>query len=854
MSVEHDARVKALFLQALEVPAGQRVAFVDRECAGDSGVHREVTELLAYHGGSDARLDAPLAGEAALAAAMQLPATVAGFRVLGLLGRGGMGVVYLAAQDAPSRQVALKVVNLAVHSPEALSRFQREAEALRRLDHPGIARFLDSGVFASTTGAQPYLAMEFVDGLPLTRAASARGLDIHQRVSLLAEICDAIGHAHQNGIVHRDLKPENILVRNDGTAKILDFGVARVMDRDGESSGTLATRTGLLLGTPQYMSPEQARGVPGEVGPASDVYALGMIAFELLAGHLPYDAHKVSLHRAMVLILTAEPPLLGTVDRSLGGGVECIVAHALEKKPEDRYATAAEMCDDLRRHLGGQRLHAERRGPLRRAARWPRRHPRRAALVLGLVAALGIGARAWWVGHTAVGGSPEPARIALAAFYGSLEDADRKLHHGMHTRADLLEAIRRLEQAREDLSRLPPQVFTPDLRRYTLIRSGEAHYFLGSMEHDPGALDEALALFTFAKRVTLQPGALAAMDSIDLRARIAGQGPLRPAALKSLAHQALAPYRNPMEHLRNALGEREFIVSELSRPDPAGSRFATREDSILVHRMALNELGESLVHFGATSLDPGLVDRGIGLLETVVAAGGMEGVPMAQGSLLFNLGMGHARRAELTLRAADLDSARHYLAAALAYRTPMRRWVHAETRRALAETALLQAHFAAGVSIQRSWLDDALRHVASGTEALTPENHPAELAFLRCTQAEALALRGLLPPPVGRTTVGDAHAVLSRDEQWTRDLAAADSLLDAAALVLTRLRYPLQHAQLAMHRAMVRRVRWSLTGNEDARRSALDHLETARDLVPAAQDPRFRRRLDQELAHLGAAP
>ncbi|MBV8206319.1 MAG: serine/threonine protein kinase, partial [Acidobacteria bacterium] len=207
---------------------------------------------------------------------------IGAYRILGWLGEGGMGRVYRAEQQNPQRIVALKVIKLGIASAQHLRRFELEAEMLGRLQHPGIAQIYEAGTAQSDSGPQPYFAMEYVQGLPLIQYATRNQLTMQARLQLMARICDAVNHAHQRGIIHRDLKPSNILVDESGQPKILDFGVARVTD--SETHVTRQTDMGQLLGTLGYMSPEQVLADPAALDIRSDVYALGVILYELLAG------------------------------------------------------------------------------------------------------------------------------------------------------------------------------------------------------------------------------------------------------------------------------------------------------------------------------------------------------------------------------------------------------------------------------------------------------------------------------------------------------------------------------------------------------------------------------------------
>jgi tetratricopeptide (TPR) repeat protein/predicted Ser/Thr protein kinase len=280
------------------------------------------------------------------------PPNIGAYRILGLIGEGGMGIVYRAEQQNPQRTVALKVIRLGVASAEHLRRFEQEAKLLGRLQHPGIARIYESGTANSGGGDQPYFAMEFIDGWPLLQHVNKHNLDTRGRLELMAKICDAVDHAHQRGIIHRDLKPSNILIDESGQPKILDFGIARVTDSDTRI--TRQTDMGQLLGTLAYMSPEQVLADPLALDIRSDVYALGVILYELLARKAPYDIERKPLHEAVQVIREEDPAPLSSINRRYRGDVETIVAKALEKNKARRYASAAELGADIRRYLADE--------------------------------------------------------------------------------------------------------------------------------------------------------------------------------------------------------------------------------------------------------------------------------------------------------------------------------------------------------------------------------------------------------------------------------------------------------------------------------------------------------------------
>src|SRR5262245_12930932 len=275
-------------------------------------------------------------------------AVIGRYRILRLIGEGGMGAVYEAEQDHLRRTVALKIIKPGLAGPELLRRFEQESQALGRLQHPGIARIYDAGTADTGFGPQPYFAMEFIHGTNVKDYAGERHLNTRQRLEMVAKIAEAVQHAHQRGLIHRDLKPANILVDETGQPKILDLGVARAIDSDVQA--TSHTDMGQLVGTLAYMSPEQVLADPLEIDTRSDVYALGVLLYQLLAGRLPYSMSK-KLHEVVMTVREEEPQRLSTVNRLYSGDIETIVAKALEKDKTRRYASAAELAADIRRYL-----------------------------------------------------------------------------------------------------------------------------------------------------------------------------------------------------------------------------------------------------------------------------------------------------------------------------------------------------------------------------------------------------------------------------------------------------------------------------------------------------------------------
>jgi tetratricopeptide (TPR) repeat protein/predicted Ser/Thr protein kinase len=397
MSEQRSSRVEELFREALERPPEEREDFVIRASGGDATVRDEVLSLLHHHAMGHGFLSTPAVEEAFgsrpgprrgvaddAAGATHLPPRqrIGTYTIIDVLGGGGMGVVYLAEQENPRRKVALKVLRTGLATPAMLRRFEHEAELLGRLHHPGIAQVYEAGTADTGEGAQPFFAMEYIEGRPLLEHADARKLGTRERLDLLARICDAVHAAHQNGVIHRDLKPGNILVDAGGQPKVLDFGVARATDSDIQAT-TLRTDIGQLIGTVPYMSPEQAAGDPAALDLRSDVYALGVLAYELLAGRLPYDLRNKLIHEAVRVIRETDPTPLSSVNRIFRGDVETIVARALEKEKARRYQSASELGADIRRYLNDEPIAARPPSAIYQARKFVRRHR---ALVGGIAA------------------------------------------------------------------------------------------------------------------------------------------------------------------------------------------------------------------------------------------------------------------------------------------------------------------------------------------------------------------------------------------------------------------------------------------------------------------------------------
>jgi len=377
-------KVKELFAAALELDAAERLSFLSNACPNDERLRHEVIDLLAADGASGsfmkqaAVVDAGLLKDGGAAVVGQ---QIGRYKIISELGRGGMGAVYLAtrADDAFDKQVALKLIKRGMDSDAIVKRFVLERQILANLDHPNIARLIDGGTAAD---GLPYFVMEYVEGATITRYSDHHRLNTIERLQLFRQVCGAVQFAHQSLVVHRDLKPSNIIVTEDGTPKLLDFGIAKLL---GASSAIEATATIARVLTPEYASPEELRGLP--VHTSSDIYSLGVVLYELLSGHRPFTFDSRSPAEVARHIASSEPPKPSSIitqivsggrtddgtglsdtpeaisqrrdgnieklRRRLAGDLDNILLKALRKDSERRYASVQEFSEDIRRHLEG---------------------------------------------------------------------------------------------------------------------------------------------------------------------------------------------------------------------------------------------------------------------------------------------------------------------------------------------------------------------------------------------------------------------------------------------------------------------------------------------------------------------
>jgi serine/threonine protein kinase/Tfp pilus assembly protein PilF len=419
---------EAIFTGALErTTTGERSAFLDGACAGDAGLRDRVEALLGAHDGAGSFLHAPALEGTTLAAKplTEGPGVMIGpYKLLQLIGEGGFGAVYMAEQRTPvKRKVALKIIKLGMDTRQVIARFEAERQALAMMDHPNIARVLDAG--ATDTG-RPYFVMELVKGVPVTEYCDTNNLSTEQRLDLFVLVCNAVQHAHQKGIIHRDIKPSNVMITlHDGqpVPKVIDFGIAKATNQE-LTDKTLFTEYRQFIGTPEYMSPEQAEMSGLDIDTRSDIYALGVLLYELLTGTTPFDSAKlrsVAYGEIQRIIREEEPHKPSTrvstlgeevtdiarhrrtdaraLNRELQGDLDWIVMKAMEKDRTRRYETANGLAMDIKRHVANEPVLATPPSAAYRLRKFVRRNRAAvtgggviaAALVLGLAfASLGL--------------------------------------------------------------------------------------------------------------------------------------------------------------------------------------------------------------------------------------------------------------------------------------------------------------------------------------------------------------------------------------------------------------------------------------------------------------------------------
>jgi serine/threonine-protein kinase len=593
--------------------------------------------------------------------------------VLREIGRGGMGTVYLAERSDVARRVALKLVRDPMAAPERVERFRLERRVLARLDHPHIARLLDAGVApdaGTPHGGTPWFAMELVEGAPIDRACDARRLTVAERLALFEQVCEAVQYAHEHLVVHRDLKPSNILVTDDGRVKLLDFGIAKLLD-DAAGEGEALTGTGVRLLTPEYAAPEQLRGAP--VTTATDVYALGVVLYELLTGCHPQRARRRTPGAstdAPWYVLPSEPAppsavaaraesaaasaARGTTPprlaRRLRGDLDTVILRALAAEPARRYASAHQLLDDLRRHRIGLPVAARRTTWRYRARKFVARNRASVAALASLVVLL-AGVAGWTTYQQAAvvrerdRARQEAARGRLGAtFFGELLMAATPNGIGPGgTVADLLA----LGAARADTLR-----DTPELHAWMLTALGFAYLDRGEYARAHPALDAAL---TIKRRI--HPG-----DHVDVGQSLLALGRLAEEQGNLVDAERILREQVAMDRRLPGDGPTDLVKGLVvlgrvmrARGDPVGAERALREAVARVEALGRPVLwhGRALGGLGAALVDQGRLAEAEAALVRGIAIVGQAGGPTHPELLVQRAALAEVRRGQGRLAEAD---------------------------------------------------------------------------------------------------------------------------------------------------------------------------------------------------------
>lgn len=624
MDPERWRRVETLVASALGMTEGDRDGFLEAACAGDDGLRAEVERLLAFESGAAGFLEGFAAAPpgAGVPDGGRYPDPLIGrlagpYRITRRVGRGGMGSVYLAERaDGEYRQtVAVKVLHAGMLSRDLLRRFRAERQILAALDHPGICRLLDGG---ATADGRPFLAMEHVDGRPLDRFCDENDLGVEDRVGLLLKVCDAVSHAHRRLVIHRDLKPGNILVTNDGEPKLLDFGIAKLLDAGSTADEDLRTRTRARLMSPAYASPEQILGRP--VGTASDVFSLGVVLYRLLTGVLPRrldDASPVAMARALELE-PAPPSQAATgagarsVARRLRGDLDAIALKALRSDPEARYQSAHELAEDLRRWLRGLPVVAREGSTTYLAGKLLRRYAP-ATAVAAVVGILTAAAVAELVLQNRQIRRERDRAQGLAELSAGLLEID-ELAWVVNPDLDPRQVLRKNLDDRERSLAIDPVV-----RRDQLLLLSRGHLLLGDFSRTEPLLSEAMATLGEAGTVDEALRRRILVDTGVVLIRAGRLDDARSALLRALEIPATD---TPEDRLEISRAHSVLGVAAWAEQDPAG---ATRhlDDA---HRMTAQVLGPDHVKVAE-------LEAVIALLTAAEAPGTDEALRRLEGSL-----------------------------------------------------------------------------------------------------------------------------------------------------------------------------------------------------------------------------
>jgi serine/threonine protein kinase/tetratricopeptide (TPR) repeat protein len=623
--------VETIFGEALDLSsASERAAYLDRTCGGDAVLRCQVESLLAAHDRAGDFLDSPnIAMSADRPHPAEGPGTIIGpYKLLQEIGEGGMGTVWMAEQTAPvKRVVALKVIKAGMDSRQVLARFGAERQALALMDHPHIARVLDAG---ATEQGRPYFVMELVKGVPITRFCDERRLTPKERLELFIPVCEAVQHAHQKGVIHRDIKPSNVLVSlydDKAVPKVIDFGVAKATGQR-LSEATLFTGFGTVVGTPEYMSPEQAELNQLDIDTRSDIYSLGVLLYELLTGSTPLHHRRVqeaALLEVLRLVREEEPPKPSTrldtteelpsiaanrnteprrLQGLVRGELDWIVMKALEKDRNRRYETAGSFAADVRRYLDDEPVHACPPSAWYRFRKFARRNKAALAAVMVMILAVLVAVVAMAVGTWLTARERAQKVVALEQALREHERANRNFARAkgaveeylvMMTESPLLR-MPNFHEERKRLLASAVQFYEEFVRDQTDDPAlegvrGRAYFLLASAYDGMGERQKARANYEEARRILARVAAERpevprfradlALSYNNLGNQLRDLGETSPAweayqKALSLQRQLLAEFPDATEYRRDLAGTYNnlgALLGALDRHHEAGDAF-----------------------------------------------------------------------------------------------------------------------------------------------------------------------------------------------------------------------------------------------------------------------------------------
>jgi eukaryotic-like serine/threonine-protein kinase len=526
--------IKEVFNQTIDLSSAEREIVLAEH---NELIVKEVRELIASHENADAFIDNPIVFKLRLDKDTNVGTTIDNYKILEIIGAGGMGTVYLAERTDLGQKVAVKLIKRGMDTREVLKRFKLERQILSRLNHPNIARLLDAGL---TEDGLPYFVMEYIEGESIIKFCENHDFGINERLELFQKVCNAISYAHSNLIVHRDIKPSNIIVTNDGTPKLLDFGIAKLLDNETENTATQAR-----IFTPEYASPEQIKGLP--ITTATDVYSLGVVLYQLLSGVRPFASESRNYAEIANLVLTVEPqkpsavvssskswsivsntrenkaetqneftnPKLKTQNsKLLSGDLDNIVLKSLRKEPERRYQTVNDFSEDIKRHLAGLPVTATSDSTRYRASKFVRRHKQGVAIgsIVGLLILAISGVAIWQAilanrerakAEARFNDVREIANVVLFDYYDKIKNLPNTIELRQKLVVDMVSYLDKLDAENSNDISLKRDL----VKGYQKISEVQFGLENGNIGDSNGAVESAAKAFEIAKQIAEDPNA-----------------------------------------------------------------------------------------------------------------------------------------------------------------------------------------------------------------------------------------------------------------------------------------------------------------------------------------------------------